>query len=1140
MEISKMAAFKLLSDCLNRKLVTCAKKEGIETGGSLCSRSQSGNSLNSCRSNHRTILTAQEIEAVEACRWLKEAGFPQYAQMYEDAQFPVDVSAVEKEHDFLDRESMQPLVRRLSTLNKCAVMRIGTPAKKTGEDSDDEDQCALSDKWKYQHNIRRWSRKDLNSPDSDGQPLSPVKPSSSNDSLLTDQNSSSETGDSPVLDTKMRHNTPANDDYFGVKSSTPAESELVQRSLSPRLRRAASERIKGAKNFLKRMESFKSRKTRRIHRNGGNVEISGPVVTDKANMQEKIRHLNCKELSPSSETAPSPISGNTETTVVSADINLNNNTEESVPEPWSDDATNYKPLSKSVSSSESALLKEISDTSSAYLSANQDVTVATLSNSGTLPSNTTSSRRQLDSRLNQSDNDLTYFVLPSDHKPGSFPKVLKSGYLETEEGHGINLRTGSFNLGSEKPDINANTTPVKRRVSAGARVSANRASIYDNVEPEENLEHAHQELDMILQKLFQDINGLNKAIYGEDAEELSPPSSLHTSTATVTSPSPSGQLDTEGDDSLPGTDDHDVTSGTVSSTDSSDHDIHVEDLSHDDSAENIVCRERRDSGVGSSLTRAPSERRRYRIRWHSFQKSHRPSFGSRNHQISNLSICQIMVLQKLCLCRLTGLIEKYSPNRSGWTWSVPRFMKRHKVPDYSDKNVFGVPLLVTLQRTGQPLPQCMLHAMRYLRRTAKEAVGIFRKSGVRSRIQKLKNEVEGNPEMVNFEDLQAYDVADLLKQYFRELPECLLTNKLSEIFINIFIYLPLDQRVEALQTATVLLPDENREVLQSLLLFLADISQDASEHQMTASNLAVCFAPSLFNMSGTKCVTQSPSPRRARKNLAGVPDARELQEQKAAHECLTTMILECKKLFTIPNGMMSKCRFSYIEQGDPVSLDEFNKRSEDEDAGYQTYCENAIQALLKESRDKFKGWMSVSMATDVDVSYKKVADGHPLRLWKCSTEVEAPPEIVLDRVKDERHVWDEDLVRWSSLEKLDNCTEVFEYSRNSMAPHPCRDFCVLRSWRTDLPKGSCALISTSVEHPKVDLSGTIQGVILVSHFLIEPCGSGKSRITHISRVDMRGRTPEWYKKAYGHICVGLVERIRDSLKQTTEGPESVV
>ena len=39
----------------------------------------------------------------------------------------------------------------------------------------------------------------------------------------------------------------------------------------------------------------------------------------------------------------------------------------------------------------------------------------------------------------------------------------------------------------------------------------------------------------------------------------------------------------------------------------------------------------------------------------------------------------------------------------------------------------------------------------------------------------------------DFEALQSYDVADLIKQYFRELPECLLTNKFSETFINVFL-----------------------------------------------------------------------------------------------------------------------------------------------------------------------------------------------------------------------------------------------------------------------------------------------------------------------------------------------------------------
>ncbi len=72
-------------------------------------------------------------------------------------------------------------------------------------------------------------------------------------------------------------------------------------------------------------------------------------------------------------------------------------------------------------------------------------------------------------------------------------------------------------------------------------------------------------------------------------------------------------------------------------------------------------------------------------------------------------------------------------------------LRKWKVPDYKDKRVFGVPLIVVQQRTGQPLPQCMLYAMRCLRRTARDAVGIFRKSGVRSRIQKLRNQLEAEP-----------------------------------------------------------------------------------------------------------------------------------------------------------------------------------------------------------------------------------------------------------------------------------------------------------------------------------------------------------------------------------------------------------
>lgn len=61
-----------------------------------------------------------------------------------------------------------------------------------------------------------------------------------------------------------------------------------------------------------------------------------------------------------------------------------------------------------------------------------------------------------------------------------------------------------------------------------------------------------------------------------------------------------------------------------------------------------------------------------------------------------------------------------------------------------------------------------------------------------------------------------------------------------------------------------------------------------------------------------------------------------------------------------------------------------------------------------------------------------------------------------------------------------------------------------RSWKTDLSKGGCMVVETSVEHSDAELiPGGVRGIVLASRYLIEPCGSGKSRILHLSRVDIK-------------------------------------
>ncbi|TMS07503.1 StAR-related lipid transfer protein 13 [Larimichthys crocea] len=325
-------------------------------------------------------------------------------------------------------------------------------------------------------------------------------------------------------------------------------------------------------------------------------------------------------------------------------------------------------------------------------------------------------------------------------------------------------------------------------------------------------------------------------------------------------------------------------------------------------------------------------------------------------------------------------MEKYSmSNKHGWTWSVPKFMKRMKVPDYKDKNVFGVPLIVHVQRSGQPLPLGLQQALRYLRSQCLDQVGLFRKSGVKSRIQALRQMNESSPDNVNYEDQSAYDVADMVKQFFRDLPEPLLTSKLGETFLHIYQYVPKDQRLQAVQAAIMLMSDENREVLQTLLCFLSDVTSSVEENQMTPMNIAVCLAPSLFHLNILK--KDNLSPRAMQKKYAtGRPDQKDLNENLAATQGLAHMIIECNRLFEIPHEMVTQSRNSYVEADlHAPTIGELCKQLEDDDGTYQTHMEGRLQNLLKEAREKSKYWMSCSSSDNTELYYKKVGDGNPLR-----------------------------------------------------------------------------------------------------------------------------------------------------------------
>ena len=67
----------------------------------------------------------------------------------------------------------------------------------------------------------------------------------------------------------------------------------------------------------------------------------------------------------------------------------------------------------------------------------------------------------------------------------------------------------------------------------------------------------------------------------------------------------------------------------------------------------------------------------------------------------------------------------------------------------------------------------------------------------------------------------------------------------------------------------------------------------------------------------------------------------------------------------------------------------------------------------------------------VELSYQMVSDVtslFPRRLWRCRTEVScASPTEVLSRLLRERHLWDDDVVKWRVVQQLDDNSDVFHY-----------------------------------------------------------------------------------------------------------------
>ncbi len=105
----------------------------------------------------------------------------------------------------------------------------------------------------------------------------------------------------------------------------------------------------------------------------------------------------------------------------------------------------------------------------------------------------------------------------------------------------------------------------------------------------------------------------------------------------------------------------------------------------------------------------------------------------------------------------------------------------------------------------------------------------------------------------NFEKFAIFDVTSLFKQFFRELPESLLTFALYSNFIQAVKLDTTKSKLDSILNLCLQLPELNLNVLIYLMGFLKRVTLQETSNKMNSFNLAVCFAPNIIYTKLNKC-----------------------------------------------------------------------------------------------------------------------------------------------------------------------------------------------------------------------------------------------------------------------------------------------
>ncbi|KAG9126326.1 hypothetical protein FRC07_003893 [Ceratobasidium sp. 392] len=152
---------------------------------------------------------------------------------------------------------------------------------------------------------------------------------------------------------------------------------------------------------------------------------------------------------------------------------------------------------------------------------------------------------------------------------------------------------------------------------------------------------------------------------------------------------------------------------------------------------------------------------------------------------------------------------------------------------------------------GRMVPVIVDKCIRAVEASAMDYEGIYRKTGGSSQSKAITQLFErGDYDSFDLEDTDSFNdissITSVMKTYFRQLPDPLLTYALHEKFVEASAIRDGSAKREALVSLIQQLPPEHYHTLRFLMLHLSRIKDCSEENLMTARNIGVVFGPTLM------------------------------------------------------------------------------------------------------------------------------------------------------------------------------------------------------------------------------------------------------------------------------------------------------